>query len=140
MISVIFTLNTISFLPFGIIEIGTALIFQRRPNLNIASAFYTHTRKQIITFPAKRKPVTIYNIVHLFVDRNSFKVCHYLTICYLFTCLIKQASLANVIHYLLITNFTTLQAGIVAIKPSLSFLKSVNSTVFTLSASSKSFF
>lgn len=110
------------------------LHFKCCSELNIASAFYTCTADKVVTVSAYFNPFFIsFNIT--FILRLDF--CNVLLDQFMIvfiSALEQKTSFAlSEFHYLSTMNLTTLQEGIVAIKPSAVSLKSLNAAVFTTS-------
>lgn len=119
-------------LPFSVFCIRTMLYFKCCPEFNITPAFYTSTADKIIAVFAYFKPCFICFIITFIRRLYFFYILSDKHIVVFIPTLEKKAPFTfPELHYLSIMNFTTLQGGIVAMKPSCVISKALNSSVFT---------
>ncbi len=107
---------------------------ERCPEFNVTSAFYTGSADKVVTVFAYFKPFFVCSIITFFLWLDFCNILLNQFMIVFISALKKKAFFTfSESHYLSIMNLTTLQGGIVAIKPSEVSSKSVNPSVLTTS-------
>lgn len=113
-------------IPFSVVIVCAGFIFECRTKFTVASAFYTHSGNKAVTVFTVFKPLFIHFRAYFQRTVNRFKVTLYTFKRSSLACFKQKTFFTYMFHYS-ITNFTTLQGGILAVNPPAFNLKSLNS-------------